>query len=102
MELTIDNIIMIVTAVGGIAGTIFTQKKYRDAKDNLVDVIGDVSNLLAMVYEVSKSGTCTPDQMKLISKKIEEIWTELADLGPTFASLLEDKADLAKVLSKSK
>ncbi len=102
MDLTIDNIILILTTLGGLAGAIFTQRKYQAAKENLVEIIGDVANLLTVIYEISKSGTCTPDQMQMISKKVEEIWTGLQNIGPTFADLLKEKTELAIAVSKTK
>lgn len=100
MELTIETLILLITTLGGLAGAIVGQQKYAKAKANLIETVGDIANLLAMIYAISKAGECSPENMKIITKKVEEIWQDLQDLGPSFANLLADKSALAAVLKK--
>ena len=99
MELDINTIILLITTLGGIAGAIFTQKKYATAKDNVLEVIGDMADLLAMVYAL-KTSPCDADTLQKIIKKVEEVWADIEALGPSFAELLAQKSSLAEALSK--
>lgn len=99
MELDINTIILLIAALGGIAGAIFTQQKYATAKDNALEVIGDMADLLAMVYAL-KNGPCDADTLQKIIKKVEEVWADIEALGPSFAELLAQKSSLAEALSK--
>ena len=98
MEIVVYNLALIVTTLIGLAGAIFTQQKYATAKANIVEVIGDVADLLAIVYDMSKSGDCSAERLKTIGIKVEEIWTDIESLGPTFAALLAQKSSLAETL----
>lgn len=100
MELSIENIILLITTIGGLAGAIIGQQKYAKAKENLIETVGDIANLLAMIHAISKAGECSPENMVLITKKVEEIWKDLGELGPSFAGLLADKSALAVMLKK--
>jgi hypothetical protein len=99
MELDINTIILLITTLGGLVGAIFTQKKYATAKENVLEVIGDTSDLLAMVYAL-KTGPCDADTLQKIIKKVEEVWNDIEALGPSFAELLAQKSSLAKALKK--
>lgn len=98
MQIDVDNLVLIATTLIGLAGAIFTQQKYATAKANIVEVIGDAADLLALVYDMSKSGDCNADRLKAIGSKVEEIWTDIESLGPTFAALLAQKSSLAEAL----
>lgn len=98
MQIDVDNLVLIATTLIGLAGAIFTQQKYATAKANIVEVIGDAADLLALVYDMSKSGDCNADRLKAIGSKVEEIWTDIESLGPTFAALLAQKSSLAETL----
>lgn len=100
MELDLETIVLLITTIGGLAGAIIGQQKYAKAKENLIETVGDIANLLAMIHSVSKAGECSPENMKLITKKVEEIWQDLQALGPSFAGLLADKSALAAMLKK--
>jgi hypothetical protein len=99
MELDVNTLILLITTLGGLAGAIFTQKKYATAKDKILEVIGDISDLLAMVYAM-KTGACDADTLQKIIKKVEEVWTDIGSLGPSFAELLAQKSSLANAISQ--
>lgn len=98
MQIDVDKLVLIATALAGLAGAIFTQKKYATAKANVVEVIGDAADLLALIYGMSKSGDCSADRLKAIGSKVEEVWVGIEALGPTFKALLSSKSSLAETL----
>jgi hypothetical protein len=100
MDINLNLVITILLAVGGLLAAVFTEKKYRKAKDNVLEVIGDTADLLAMVYKMAKSGSCDEASLNLVARKTEEVWGDLQALGPSFADLLSSKSSIAKVLSK--
>lgn len=100
MEISVENIVLIVITLAGLAGAALTQSKYAKAKANLVEFIGDLADVLAMIHAVAKAGNCDAEQLKAIGSKIEELWTDIEALGPTFAALLAQKSSLAEALKK--
>ena len=100
MEISVENIVLIVTTLIGLAGVVFTQSKYAKAKANLVDFVGDLADVLALIHAVAKAGNCDAEQLKAIGSKVEEIWTDIEALGPTFSALLAQKSSLAESLAK--
>jgi hypothetical protein len=99
VEFTTESIELVLT-VAGFAAAIFTGQKFITAKNAFLEVIGDVANLMALVHGVAKAGTCSPEQLTVIAKKTEEVWTDIQALGPSFAALLESKTGLAKLIGK--
>ena len=100
MEISVENIVLIVITLAGLAGAVLTQSKYTKAKANLVEFIGDLADVLAMIHAVAKAGNCDAEQLKAIGAKVEELWTDIEALGPTFAALLAQKSSLAESLAK--
>lgn len=100
MDVSAENIVLILTTLAGLAGAVFTQSKYAKAKENLVEFVGDLADVLAMIYAASKAGNCDAEQLKAIGSKVEELWADMEALGPTFAALLAQKSSLAESLAK--
>lgn len=100
MDVSAENIVLILTTLAGLAGAVLTQSKYAKAKENLVEFVGDLADVLAMIYAMSKAGNCDAEQLKAIGSKVEELWTDMEALGPTFAALLAQKSSLAESLTK--
>jgi hypothetical protein len=98
----IIDIIYIVITLVGLGAAIFTQQKYAKAKENILGVIGDVADLLAMVYAASQAGSCDAATMQKIAAKIEEVWAHIEALGPSFEALLASKSRLADALKGGK
>lgn len=96
----IVDIVYIVVTLAGVGAAFFTNQKYKAAKDGILDVIGDVADLLAMVHAVARDGSCDAKTMTKIATKIEEVWLHIDALGPSFAALLASKSSLAKALSR--
>jgi len=69
--------ISMAVAVLGIIGTVLGHSKYVALKATMVETVGDIADLLAMIYAVAKKDACDESSLKLIAAKIEEIWTDL-------------------------
>jgi hypothetical protein len=100
MEIDLNLVVTIALAIGGLFAAVFTESKYRKAKENVLETVGDTADLLAMIYKLAKAGSCDETSLNAIAKKTEEVWGDLQALGPSFAELLASKSSIAKILSK--
>lgn len=101
MEINIEIIVSVLIAIGGIIAALITEKKYRTARENILEFIGDLADFLAMVYDASKNDTLTNKETQaIIASKVEEIWTDLKALGPSFADILEKKSTVIEATKK--
>lgn len=97
-EIDANLVITIITTVIGLATAVFAGNKYVTFKSAVVETIGDVADLLALIYAVSKKGSCDEASMKSIASKTEEIWTDLDTLGPSVSAILASKSSVAKAI----
>lgn len=97
----VDIVYIIVTLTSLVAALLINQK-YAKAKENLIGVIGDVADLLAMAYAAANAGSCDAATMKKIATKIEEVWTHIQVLGPSIEALLASKSSLAQAIQKTR
>lgn len=101
MEINIELIVSVLIAIGGIIAALVTEEKYRKARENILEFIGDLADFLAMVYDASKNNTlANKENQTVIVSKIEEIWTDLEALGPSFSDLLEKKSSVIEATKK--
>lgn len=98
----IIDIVYIIVTLAGLGAAVFTNRKYNAAKENILGVIGDVADLMAMVYAAGQAGSCDADSMKKMAAKIEEVWQHMEALGPSFEALLASKSSLAEALKGGK
>jgi hypothetical protein len=100
MDVSIELVMSILVAIGGLAAAAFGNQKYQAAKEPFVEFIGDLADFLAIVYAIGKAEKCDPETLKSLVSKVEEIWTDAQALGPTFEALLAQKSSLAEALER--
>ena len=103
MDINIEQVILFLIAVSGIAAAVFTRQQYMAIKAQILETIGDLADFLALIHTAAKNGTCgDPDTLKLIISKTEEIWMDLQALGPAVEALLAQKSSLADAIGQAK
>lgn len=76
------------------------EQKYSSAKGNLLNVVSEIADSTALIFENAKPGkTCDPDTQKKITDAAITIWDGLEKIGDSASQILKQKSDLAETLN---
>lgn len=94
-----DTLISLSIALLCISVTLFREKKYRETRAQFLEVLGDIADSTAYIYDRAKADQlCNAETAKTVAGKAGEIWKDLQVLGPAVVTLLGEKSSLAEAL----